>query len=146
MQKTLEILNKKRFDALAAYNAEVSAAEEKLKKTVSGLDKFLELLPRLIAALASVHLVIDSEDPISTSPDSVHFTAKPTDKFKFIKFQGYTARGEGRNRTALYAKAEKLGKAIGSKIDCSVGINQYSLEVKDGEQGKFVLIDVFYKK
>lgn len=68
-------------------------------------------------------------------------------KFKFIKDQGYTASGSGRNQGVLNRKAIKIADALKSSCPISFQVNPFSLEYKGGEDttGKTILIDAWVK-
>lgn len=143
MQTILDKLNKSKQECIVARDTQIEKIKSECDKQLEGYYKFEKILPNLIKALDSVHLLFDSND-FRCKENSVTFHASPTNKFKFIKFAGYTARGNGKNQERLDQKALKLAEAIKKEIGCNVGINPYSLEIeKEGETG-IVLIDIHF--
>jgi len=65
---------------------------------------------------------------------TISFTAAGCSGFKFIKPQGYTARGDGRNQKRLEAKATKIKGALKTDAMQEIGVNQFSLEAKEEEE------------
>ncbi len=107
---------------------------------------FLAALPALETVLSNLGLEINSVGCYKTGMDAdvwkdgdklkVDFTAVPTSgKFKFLAFQGYTARGAGKNEERLHAKAAAIEEAIrvGAGFT-SVDVNSCSLEVRDDKR------------
>lgn len=68
-------------------------------------------------------------------------------KFKFIKFAGYTAKGEGKNRVRLDKKARKMEAELAglSKYIDNVFVNEFSLETDNDDGKDNVLICVHLK-
>lgn len=114
-------------------------------------------LPKIVEALETLGLGIESMGYGKTgmnmgvwSPEDslrVNITAVPTsNKFKFIKDQGFTAGGSGKNQKQLDAKAEKLQAFIKEQTNANtVHVNCFSLEVKNvGDKGS-VSIELYIK-
>lgn len=111
-------------------------------------------LPALVEVLAKHHLEICSLTTYKTGMDDsqwaendklrVDISAKPTsDKFKFIQFAGYTARGSGKNQERLEARATKLADATSATIGVSAQVNCYSFELKEPTSTKNILITLW---
>lgn len=72
----------------------------------------------------------------------VTFTAAALPGFKFLQFNGYNAKGEGKNEKRLQVKAAKIEEALKTDVISSVAVNQYSLEVRENHVGR-VMIDIW---
>jgi len=118
---------------------EIDRINKLAKFQLEKVDILKEKLPSLIKALSSVHLEIsdlwhsytgNSYEIKDGDKYRVTIYAKSDGKFIFIKDQGYTASGAGRNQQTLDNKAKKIEE----KLQASTGIdrihvNPFSLEV-----------------
>ncbi len=138
---------------LGRVESVTTVAEQKLAalklvqaRTQERAGAFLAALPALQTVLANLGLEIATVSMFKGGMDAdvwkdgdvlrVSITATPTSgKFKFIQFQGYTARGAGKNEDRLHAKAEKIAEAIRVGAGFTyVGVNSCSLEVRDDKR------------
>jgi hypothetical protein len=127
------------------------------KNMAEKLETLKEVLPKVIVALKSKHLEIanisyqktgayisKSEPGVWTEGDSLYISLnlQPiNDKFKFLLFKGYTSRGTGRNRSHI-EKSNKLSSFIKNNTNIKrVYFNPYSLEIKNENERKIVLMD-----
>lgn len=68
-------------------------------------------------------------------------------KFKFIKDQGYTSRGNAVNEKRLKAEAEKIETILNDAcLELRFSVNQYSLQVKESSESRRVLIETRIKQ
>jgi len=106
------------------------------------LNKINNVIPSLIETLKKENLEIVEIFPRKTGDTidwadkdymSVSMSLKPlSDKFKFIKFAGYTKYGSGKNQEALINRASKLAEKINSVPGLiSVRVNNYSFEINN---------------
>jgi|ERR1700722_310098 len=139
LDKSYAAFEKKSADAIAA----IQTQQENYKNALARLK---EKLPSLVTALTGAGLEIDTLTqylPDNGSKVKVNITATPipgTLKFRFIAFQGYTARGAGKNGAALETKAIKLETVLMEATGIGFSVNQFSLEAREGGKGR-VLID-----
>jgi hypothetical protein len=75
---------------------------------------------------------------------TVDITAVSNEKFKFIKFAGYTSSGRGKNQELLSNKARTIESGIFDSIGFKARINEFSLE-SDNKTRDRVMIDIFIK-
>lgn len=64
---------------------------------------------------------------------------------KPIKFKGYTASGEDKNRQKLYKKSKKFDDAITQQVnlpEMSVRSNMYSFEYENGNKNRDIFVDI----
>ena len=163
MQATAEILkfgdiermmNERRDNAEIKINETIAQMKDLQNKTNEKVKELRNMLPSLIKAIEKQGLAI-TEFHYNKSGDekawsegdqmSVDVTAVPTSgKFRFIKFDGYTAKGAGRNQSRLEAKADALAQAIKKETNFKgVYVNRFSLEIKNDSDSKSVLIGVW---
>lgn len=141
-------------------NAKMTIEEEitRLNKlhanTAQMVAKLESKLPSIVKSLESMGLGIYSmaywktgDHKAWTSEDQlrVSITAVPaSNKFKFITFDGYDKSGRGRNYKRLEAKRKKIEDTIKSDT-CSgdVDVNPFSLEIKNENDTKRILIEMY---
>lgn len=132
-------------NAYKEYQENFDKLVAKRDLTTTKLRTLRSLLPRIIDGLAKEHLVVTTIGYyIGDSTLSATVTAKSDGKFRFIKFQGYSARGGGKNQEALNTKAEKLkSKLKESTLIDRMNVNSMSMEVRrEGNEGT-ALIEIY---
>lgn len=119
---------------------------EETDANLTAIKAFGENLPAFNGCLAHFHIKpieeiktfhLSAENKTATT----HLTCDVDDKFRFITFKGYDARGRGKNHNQLVAKAERIEKYFLEK-GFKIGINFSSLEENTRRaEWKKVLID-----
>lgn len=148
--KTLDELTQGVDTSLDAVYQDYQTNFDKLVKkrdlSTMHLRNLRSLLPRVIEGLAKENLVLDDLSYYMNASNDrliVSVTATSNGKFKFIKFQGYTARGAGKNQDALTTKGQKMEQRFQEATQITMHVNSASLELgKDGIVGR-VLIDLY---
>lgn len=114
-----------------------------------------QIINDLEPVLAKLHLTIDSftmnrpDKEKASHRGRLNLTLNSDGKFKFIQFRGYTSRGEGKNKSRLDSKAEKICETVQGALRDSINelrcsVNPFSLEVRDGKETGRVLMDISY--
>lgn len=141
MDKFSNQITQSKAERAIRLSEEYNAKKLVLDNTNRILDKFETMIPSLNAALSKVHLSLESfrfsktgcgsDDKTWKEDDAIHFSLNlaTTNKFKFIKFDGYTKSGSGRNHNRLVEKQEKLEQHIFENCGLELRINCYSLEI-----------------
>lgn len=139
------------MDLQSVINAKVSGLELKLPSIIEALDS----MGLGIAEFGYGKTGIDwdevkNDEKMEAAMKAglrVNITAVPTsNKFRFIKDQGFTSGGRGKNQNRLDEKSEKMATVIKEKTGIeSVSVNPFSLEVKNENDVKRVLIELYIK-
>lgn len=142
----------------------VTKSEEKInqindytKKYTEKLEQFKKIIPSLEKAVSNYGGKISRLSYHKTGKDDtwenddtfiVSFSITPTEKskIKFIKDEGFTKEGRGKNDTKLETQAEKLRDYLKENLSLnSVSVNKYSFEQKDVSKGN-ILVDIWLNK
>jgi hypothetical protein len=159
MKNLIEVANEGIRKAQARHDASVAQAEHLFRRTQQALRLFQNASGPLQEALAKfglevVDVTFSKTGTMSDSgtwcdlQDSLNFSLRlaPTSgKFKFLTFQGYTARGDGKNDARLREKAAKIKEAISTATGFSADVNSCSLEVRGEHTSKTVLANVWVR-
>ncbi len=145
-QNILQYLNERSAKEIQSSQDEI----EKQKRYQNALQDKLSILKSKLLILESGlnKIGLEISDVRYSINDlfclNVTINAKPnSDKFKFIAFQGYTKQGAGKNRERLQTKAHKIAEQLSYLLDMKVYINEYSLEIKNNDEKKSVLISMY---
>ena len=132
---------------------EIAKLQNQQMKLSNYSHKLKELLPKLVEAFNQIGLEIKNYNHVIHCHNAWHhynqnerldvdLQLQPnSNKFRFIKFAGYTAIGTGKNEKLLNAKTSKLKKEIKEKTGVNIGVNPYSLEYKLNSKNKFVMVN-----
>ena len=133
-------------------NEAIANAQRYNDNTIASM-KFAEFhFEKIEAAFMSLGLKIENIRTRKTGRDyevwsdddrlAIEFHAVPVDeRFKFIKFAGYTARGNGKNEKTLHTKADKIQSRVASFSGQVVRVNPYSLKILSETDSKTVLVE-----
>lgn len=119
--------------------------------TTMKLRNLRSLLPRIIEGLAIEHLQISSLSYYvgidATGKGDPHLkvsiSAVFDGKFKFIKDQGYTSRGSGKNQKTLDDKGKKIEEGFLAMTQIKIRVNSMTLEAKKDGSERSVLIETY---
>lgn len=144
---------------LEEYSAEIEQKIANLNRMRDELQSSCaaaqQIINELEPVLAKLHLTID--EFIMRYPDKekaansgvINFILKSDGKFRFIKFAGYTSRGEERNKERLLKKAKKINETVmtalktpANELCCSV--YSYSLEISSDREEGHVYMSIYY--
>jgi len=110
------------------YQLKMDELKTKLKADEQFIQKVLNIVPN-IEQIAHEKKMNIEDFSITEKRVKLSLVPKEESKFIFIKDQGYTSKGAGRNQKQLNTKAEKIEKWFTDKIEnISVNVNQFSLE------------------
>ena len=133
-------------------NEAIANAQRYNDNTIASM-KFAEAhFEKIEAAFMSMGLKIENIRTHKTGRDygvwndddrlAIKFHAVPVDgRFKFIKFAGYTTKGDGENEKALNTKADKIQSRVASFSGQVVRVNPYSLKILSETDSKTVLVE-----
>lgn len=143
--ETLRKSNEKIAKMVRDEHAWQQALTEKTAILRNAYDKFVPVLAKLGLEIVGLTYRVNHPKDLMNAEDwkgsmNVSIWAKSNGKFRFIKFDGYTASGAGRNQERLSEKAAKIADAI-SGFGVKFSVNPFSLEIKDDEKEKTVLIN-----
>jgi hypothetical protein len=158
--KTNELINQITTSIISANNKmdqEIARIKKNNEMQKLFLAKVNEVVPLLVGMFTkenleivslSTHKIGDS-DWKDTDYMHVSLSLKPiSEKFKFIKFAGYTKSGSDKNREVLMNRASKLSEKIKLATGLtSVNVNQYSFEIKNDSdiEKKSILVEFWVK-
>jgi hypothetical protein len=139
----MKTLSKNKLETLQQKINDLQFLLEEYQIKIAQLES---ILPKLIKNLAEVNLTVNLEDIVYSLPEEKNITlinkklsvcvfAQPTEKFKFLTFNGYLKTGESKNYLARERKAKKLQKKIKQDIPeiKDLQVNGFSLEVKENQ-------------
>lgn len=118
---------------------QIREIKDKLRATQDEYDRRRNHAKQIVDTLQKFGLQV-----VSVAGNSIYAQPIPGGKFRFVQFEGYTARGDGRNHRRLEARAATLSKALSTATGLRVAVNQFSLEVRKAgsEHTQSVIIDV----
>lgn len=148
------------------FNENFNQYSSEIEKEMSNLNRMLQefasngvvaqqIINDLEPVLSKLHLTIDSftmnrpDKEKASNRGTLNLRLQSDGKFKFIKFRGYASNGDGKNKSRLDSKAEKICETVMAalqtsinELDCSV--NTSSLETRDDNETGRVLMSISY--
>jgi hypothetical protein len=128
--------------------------DEMLTVVANTTEKTLQLeqkIPVIIGALTEQGLGIDSfsysktgRDEFWDKEDKIRcslIVVPVSGKFKFIKDQGFTAKGAGKNDKQLEAKADKLIAFMEEKTGLRFSVNKFCLQYTAEDSKRGIIMD-----
>ena len=139
----------------AKINNEIANLERMREEYIANMNVVEAMLNDFQPVLEKLHLTIKEfgvnspNKEFASNKGSYWLRLVSDGKFKFIKFAGYTSRGEGKNERRLCSKAEKIEDKVikalsGSYKNFNCHVNIYSLEVKNESEQGTVMMSLSY--
>lgn len=142
-------LQNQRQSSNEAFERKVEELQTNQALDQKAFDATEEVLKQLSATLESEHLeIVNIHMSRVNLKVKLDMKLKPTSgKVKFIKSQGYTSSGSGKNQKRLNEKAKKYESILTEPINCVnayADVNPYSFEINDKDDEKRILVNLYF--